>query len=48
MKTKELIRKLAIMLGLFLTAVGSFINDSKFIIIGIIITIIGEAIFLLK
>ena len=48
MTTKDTIKKLSILLGLFLTVVGSLTNDSNFITIGIALTIMGEAMFLLK
>ena len=48
MTTKDMIKKLSVILGLFLTAVGSMSKDSNFILVGILLTIIGEAMFLLK
>lgn len=48
MTIKKTIKKLSIILGLFLTAVGSITFDNNFLIVGIIISLIGEALFLLK
>jgi len=47
MTAKNTIKKLSILLGLFLTAVGTLSNDYNFLTIGIILTIIGEGIFLI-
>ena len=47
MTTKDIIKKLAILSGLFLVGVGSITNDKNFLIVGMIITIVGEGVFLL-
>lgn len=46
MGTKEIIKKLCILVGLFLTSVGVLTNDNTFTITGVLLTIVGEAIFL--
>jgi len=46
MGIKETIKKLSILVGLFLTSVGALTNDNTFIIIGVLLTIIGEGMFL--
>lgn len=44
---KKTIKKLSILLGMFLASVGSLTSDNTFLIIGVILTIFGEVLFLI-
>ena len=48
MALNKIIKKLGILLGLFLTSVGALTSDNTFLIIGVILTIMGESMLLFQ
>ena len=48
MAIQKTIKKLITLSGIFFSATGSIIGNNNFVIVGIVLTIISEVLFLLK